>query len=200
MIRFLDFLFPPRADERVIRDVTVDNFLSLLEPTLVDYTRPETIALLPFRNPQVRAALHEAKYHASEKAFTLLAATLSEYVRDADERSKKAVAIPIPLGKGRHQARGYNQVHEVLKRADTVLAIDPGLLTRARETVSQVSLPREKRQENMRGAFRAAHILDPSYLYIVVDDVTTTGATLQAAIDALSQAGATHILPLALAH
>ena len=52
----------------------------------------------------------------------------------------------------------------------------------------------------MRGAFGVAHPADPAYTYIVIDDVLTTGATLQAAIDALQNAGADHIIPLALAH
>ena len=81
-----------------------------------------------------------------------------------------------------------------------MLVIDATSLVRTRETISQVSLAREKREENMRGAFRAAHSIDPSHTYIVIDDVITTGATLQAAVDALKEAGAVHIIPLALAH
>jgi predicted amidophosphoribosyltransferase len=52
----------------------------------------------------------------------------------------------------------------------------------------------------MRGAFGAAHPADPTSTYLIIDDVLTTGATLQAAIDALKSAGATNIIPLALAH
>jgi predicted amidophosphoribosyltransferase len=52
----------------------------------------------------------------------------------------------------------------------------------------------------MRGAFGATHSADPALTYILIDDVITTGATLQAAVDALTSAGASHIIPLALAH
>ncbi|MFZ1075744.1 MAG: phosphoribosyltransferase family protein [Minisyncoccia bacterium] len=98
--------------------------------------------------------------------------------------------------------RGFNQTEEIANRAAKLAGctVDRALLIRARETASQVSLPRREREKNMRGAFGAAHPADPSRTYILIDDVVTTGATLQAAIDALKAAGARHIIPLALAH
>lgn len=198
---FLDVLFPPRADERTLRGVTRDDMLTLVAPRLVDYTRPGTVALLPFHHTLVRAALHEGKYHGSTHAFTLLAAGLAEYLHDdGDERFRKPLIIPVPLGKAREKARGFNQVHEVLRHTGLDLDINAELLVRSRETTTQVGLPRETRERNLRGAFSTTGPLDPTLLYIVVDDVVTTGATLQAAIDALKAAGATHILPIALAH
>ncbi len=116
--------------------------------------------------------------------------------------ASKPIIIPIPLGKKRRAERGFNQIEDIIQRAVNSLdiAIDTTLLERTRETVSQVSLPRHKREANMRGAFKTTRPADPSRTYIVIDDVITTGATLQAAIDALSQAGAKYIVPLALAH
>ena len=200
MWRLLDLLFPPREDEATLRGVSSDDFLTLIAPKLIDYTHPGTVTLLPFHNPAVRAALHEAKYHGSTRAFELLGSALAEYLRDSDELSKKTVIVPVPLGPMRAAERGFNQVEEALKVVRLELPIDSTLLTRARETVSQVSLPREKRMENMRGAFAATRRADPACTYIVVDDVITTGATLQAAVDALTAAGAENIIPLALAH
>ncbi len=204
MWRLLDLLFPPRSDEAIVRDLSVDTFLHQLNPRLVEYTRPATIALCSFSDPCVRATLHEAKYRGSEHAFTLLAAALSEYLRDAEElgRHDTATLIPIPLGTERQQSRGYNQVAEVLRRVapELALPLDTTLLERTRETSTQVGLPRSEREQNMRGAFRAAHPLDPDHTYILVDDVVTTGATLQAATDALAAASAVKIIPIALAH
>lgn len=195
-------LFPPREDEAVLRGVSEDDFLSLVAPRLLNVTQPETVALLRFPDPRVRGAIHEAKYHGSKSAFKLLALVLAEYLRDTDERNRTVILVPIPLGKGRQKERGFNQIEEIMKRAVPELGfqLDTILLTRTRETASQVSLQREKRRENMRGAFLAAHPANPAYSYIVIDDVVTTGATLQAAIEALKTAGATHIIPLALAH
>jgi predicted amidophosphoribosyltransferase len=198
----LDLLFPPRTDEEALRDVSDDAFLAYVRTELVESTAPATIALLPFRKPAVRAAIHEAKYHGSDRARALLAGALREYLLESDDGFGKPVIIPVPLGETRRKERGFNQVEEVVRAAaeDLGLTIDPTLLVRTRETESQISLPRHTRLENMRGAFAALHPLDPHTTYFVVDDVITTGATLQAAIDALSESGATHIIPLALAH
>ena len=87
------------------------------------------------------------------------------------------------------------------------IKIETGLLVRTRETISQISLAREKREENMRGAFSASPRLRRTSIaeinkstFIIVDDVITTGATLQSAINALKDAGAENVIPLALAH
>jgi len=202
MMRWLDFLFPPRSDEEILRSVSTDAFLGKIAPRLIHETSPETVGILPFSAASVRSAVHEAKYHGSERAFELLSETLTEYLRDADEGFRTPLIVPVPLGRARRKERGFNQVEEIASRAARELGmpVDATLLERTRETASQVSLPRAQRIENMRGAFRAARTLNPARTYIVIDDVITTGATLQAAIDALKEAGALHIVPLALAH
>jgi ComF family protein len=204
-VRWLDFLFPPRADETVLRDISDDDFLALTAPRLVPDTRPGTVALFPFGDERVRSAIHEAKYHGSKHAFRLLGSALSEYLRDCDDVGRStSYIVPVPLGKERMKERGFNQVEEVVRyaisRLDNRFIINTNLLERIKETKTQVSLERQRREENMRGAFKAAHRADPACTYIVIDDVITTGATLQAAINALKEVGAKHIIPLALAH
>ena len=76
----------------------------------------------------------------------------------------------------------------------------PHLLERTRDTKPQTSLNREARKRNMQGAFRATEPLDPDLAYIILDDVMTTGATLEAACTALTEAGALHVEAIALAH
>ncbi len=205
MLRFFDLLFPPRTDEIVLRDISEDAFLVRVAPQLVPVTEPEAVALFPFSEPLVRSAIHEAKYHGSEHAFHLLSLALGEYLQDMDDAGRKTFIVPIPLGEARAKERGFNQVEEIARRAlETIDAsrfiLETDLLKRTRETASQVTLPRREREENMHGAFVATLPADSAHTYIVIDDVLTTGATLQAAILALHTAGAEHIVPLALAH
>jgi ComF family protein len=206
-----DFLFPPRVDEIALRSISDDDFLALIKPRIVPETRPGTVAILSFGDATVRAAIHEAKYHGNERAFRILGSALADYLRDADDVGRgtsHTCLVPVPLGKERLKERGFNQVEEIAKYAvqELGIKIETGLLIRTRETISQISLAREKREENMRGAFACPAKLversgaDPTCTYIIIDDVITTGATLQSAVDALADAGAENIIPLALAH
>ena len=211
MMRLLDILFPPRGDEFLLRGITADDFCGKCVPQLVGATRPATATLLAYADTVARAAIHEAKYHGSEHAFSLLGALLADflpdYLADVGFRTSHSTLVPVPLGPARLKERGYNQAEEVAKRALKLAnipdaRIDTTLLIRIRETPSQVSLERAAREANMRDAFGVAHSPDPTHLYIVLDDVLTTGATLQACLDALVAAGIPrdNLLPIALAH
>lgn len=202
--RLLELLFPLRADERAVADAPEGALAARIDPELVPLGGLSAVALLPFHHPLARAAIHEAKYRGSERAFALLAAALAEYLTDFDDALSPTVAVvPVPLGAKRRRERGYNQVEEIARRALCGLgarfSLERDLLARTRETASQVSLPRARREENMRDAFAAA-APDPARAYILLDDVVTTGATLAAAAAALKAAGAERIFPIALAH
>ena len=115
--------------------------------------------------------------------------------------------IPLPLSAQRLHSRGFNQAWELAKAlhrraAPATLRALPEALVRVRETADQHQLPREQRLRNLRGAF-AAHPDHASHLaqahVLLVDDVTTTGATLLAAAQALQQAGAGRVSALVLA-
>lgn len=204
-----DLIFPPREDELVLRNVPADLFATLTAPTLISGTELPTIALLPFADARVRAAVHEAKYHGNRTAFCLLGGVLGEYLLglECEEGFSSAVLVPIPLSHERRSARGYNQAEELARSAlrsfsevGPRISMDTTLLTRTRDTVSQTHLARWERRANLHNAFVAPHPVDPSFTYLLIDDVTTTGATLEAAAEALRTAGATHILPIAIAH
>ncbi|MCL4561206.1 MAG: ComF family protein [Chloroflexi bacterium] len=111
------------------------------------------------------------------------------------------LVVPVPLGRARLKERGYNQADLIAKP----LALASGArysrsgLVRIRETESQVGLNIIQRRENVAEAFYGNRALVASKKVLVIDDVTTTGATISACADALQNAGAAAVYGLTLA-
>lgn len=127
--------------------------------------------------------------------------------RAAEVLSQCDLLVPVPLNATRLAERGYNQAWELTKalrrqgRPDA--PADPDTLLRLLDRPDQHSLQREQRLRNLQGVF-AVHPLHVPRVQgrqvLLVDDVSTTGATLQAAAQALRQAGAAGVNALVFAH
>lgn len=146
----------------------------------------------------VRHALHRLKYRRDLGAADVLARHLAAVFRRTDWNVDWVV--PIPLGARRLRERGYNQAALLARPLAWQLErpLRPGVLQRVRETRSQVGLDREARRRNVREAFRAAAAVAGRRV-LLVDDVATTGATLEAAATALRRAGAVDVFALTVA-
>jgi ComF family protein len=107
----------------------------------------------------------------------------------------------VPLSKERYQQRGYNQAGLLARPVALALNIpyQPKALERWRDTVSQVGLSADQRMDNVVGAFKASQGLVKDRSILVIDDVTTTGATINSCAQALLQAGASEVFALTLA-
>lgn len=198
----LDIFFPPRADEMCVRQTSEDMLLSL-----VNHNYRTTIGIpfmLSYQNPVVRALIHEAKFEHNDRAIHLLAIALSCFLK---ELSEPYALIPIPLSSSRERSRGYNQVTEILKEALS-LSESPHVfygdtLHRARDTAPQTTLTRKERLLNLRNAFSIENecLKTIPYPVLIIDDVTTTGATLIEAKSAIQQANRNASIHLcAIAH
>ena len=101
------------------------------------------------------------------------------------------LVIPVPLSPRRLRERGYNQAVEIARALGR--PIDLALCVRERDAAPQMELPYAERRKNIRGAFRCTRPLDGETV-AVVDDVMTTGATLEEVAAVLKKAGAGRVV------
>jgi len=103
--------------------------------------------------------------------------------------------LPVPLAGARLRARGFNQALEIARHVAlaTGSRLEPRLAERGRDTASQTDLAHAERARNVRGAFRCARALEGAEVALV-DDVMTTGATLDELAATLKRAGAARVV------
>jgi len=109
--------------------------------------------------------------------------------------------VSVPLHPRRRRWRGFNHADPIARRIARSLGRPwvPDALERIRDTREQAKQVGRERRENVRGAFRATSRMGTATRLWLVDDVLTTGSTLDAAADALLEAGAFEVRALTLA-
>lgn len=144
----------------------------------------------------VRDFIHRFKYDRDYYLRHPLANWMAEALDDERIRAQPFDAIvPVPLHSARFRERDFNQA-EVLGELLAKRAKRPLLhaLKRIRYTTTQTKLDREQRMENLRNAFRVRHAPSvQSRHLILVDDVFTTGSTVDECARVLRQAGAASV-------
>jgi competence protein ComFC len=151
-----------------------------------------------YRGP-LREAIHRLKYQNDIGLAEALSKHLIELYNGL--RWKIDLITAVPLGLIRRKQRGYNQSN--LLALPLALAVNvpfnPRAVARARETLSQVGLSASLRRENVRGAFIARSSLVDDKVVMIIDDVSTTGATLISCAQSLLDGGAKQVYCLTLA-
>jgi predicted amidophosphoribosyltransferase len=162
----------------------------------------------------LRDVVHALKYDKRRSIAVHLSALMAiagcDVLRGAD------LVVPVPLHRRRQRERGFNQAEELARHLPLPML---RALTRVKATPSQIDLPADERRDNVRDAFglrravigRSAigwsvPVIGPSnarplqgYTVVIVDDVATTGATLEACARVLKSAGAADIRALTAA-
>ncbi len=148
-----------------------------------------TVAALAYAFP-ADALVHALKF-AGELA---LAPVLGAHLERALAASAPVTYVaPVPLSPRRLRERGFNQALEIARALSPRGALAPTLLERSRETAPQFELPWSERQRNVRGAFQVARDVAGASVALV-DDVMTTGATLDEIAATLKRAGAARVV------
>jgi ComF family protein len=146
-----------------------------------------TVAALAYEFP-ADALVHALKFRGELALAPLLGGFLAPKIQDHEIDC----VVPVPLSAGRLRERGYNQAVEIARHVARG-NLDLALCERSRDTPAQMDLPYAERQRNVRGAFRCTRSLAGQNV-AVVDDVMTTGATLNEIALVLKQAGAARVV------
>jgi ComF family protein len=143
--------------------------------------------------------VHKFKY----KGVTALAKPLGRLMTEYWSGHPIAVdvLVPVPLHKKRLRERGFNQAALLARQLSeqVELAVDEQTLVRQRATASQIHLDPEERKRNVYDAFRCATSALAGRRVLLIDDVYTTGATLEACAVALEESGTQCVQALTLA-
>lgn len=159
----------------------------------------QILALGPHADPIVQRAIHALKFGYIESIGDVLGRALGCVFIERFP-GVSPVLVPIPLHKKRELMRDFNQAQLI---AQGIARVVPGamvvdVLSRTKETQAQATLGRSARQKNVENVFSV--VRPPGRSVWLVDDVVTTGATVQSATQALIRVGVEQVSGLVVAH
>jgi len=208
---FLNFIFPNFCLGCLKKDtVLCDKCLSKI-PLTNERVDKNIFSVFEYRNAVIRKMIWSLKYRGHKILATKLAQILHDKILEelsdlqTFDNFMKPLLIPIPLSKERLKERGFNQasiIIEQLQSINNIFSPAFGVLIKIKDTPNQASLKNKKeRKENIKNCFEVKF---PEKIkgrnIILIDDVTTTGATIKEARKVLSKAGAKKVIAFTVAH
>jgi ComF family protein len=208
--RFLDLVFPPhcggcKRNGSVLCASCASQFVSYPSTYQPDQRlRLNGLhAACVYQGP-LRSCIYSLKYEGNVRLASPLGLLLAQTYHASNIQAD--MIIPVPLHPERQRERGYNQAHLLAKVcAQTVgVPLNTSFLKRIRDTQQQAGLSAHKRYSNVAEAFScsssiATKSLVKRRIIVIIDDVSTTGATLEACAAPLFAAGASEVRGLVLA-
>lgn len=158
----------------------------LQHPPAFDHARAALVYTFP-TDKLIQALKYGGQLALAKLLGELLAAAVADLPRPHQ-------IVPMPLHHARLKSRGFNQALEIAKIVSKRLAIPlaPDLIQRIVDTPLQAMLALDARHKNIKGAFACKHDLHGQHITIV-DDVMTSGATLNELAKQLKRAGAAEV-------
>lgn len=194
---FLDFLFPPTPEELQLRQILPEEIFTRL-PHAPPAPFPFITPLFAYKDPLVAELVSSIKNRKNSYACNQAAYALLKKLPQAP-----SILVPIPLSRRRLRERGFNQCELII---DEIMKLDNGkyfakrtdILIREKDSGEQ-KLKNKQERSNVENVFSGQCIAlhDP---IILIDDVVTTGYTLNEARNTLLRLGYAHISAFTLAH
>ena len=221
--KFLDVLFPPCCagcgewGERYCKNcfentvIINTNICSVCGEPLISKTNSQCQRCLSteiffeavrswalFEDP-LKIAIHKLKYQRNMGLGEVLAKPLERLLSNSEWRIDLITAVPLATDKMKE--RGFNQ-SELLARPlswDSKIPFIEKAVIRSRNTRSQVGLSREEREQNMADAFFSSPGIVKGKAILIIDDVITTGSTINACSKAMVKSGVKSVYAMTLA-
>jgi len=159
-------------------------------------------AACDFGNPVVQNAIHFLKYRNVKGLAENFSEIISDYLLELNLDLSGFFITPVPLHKKRERLRGFNQARLIAESVSRKTGVPlENFLIKTKNNKQQAGLRDcEKRKENAKGCFAA---INPKSIagknIVLVDDVFTSGATMDEAVKALKESGAKKIIALVIA-
>ena len=183
---------PPCLD--LCRDCEAD--LPPARPAILSGHGPLRMSFAPYGyEPPLDHLVHALKYRGQLAVARVLGSLLAAQVESSGLQHDVDVLVPVPLHVARHAERGFNQSLEIARWTARRLGgrVEARLVQRRRDTRPQVGLGSAERRTNLADAFVAVAPIRRLRVALV-DDVTTTGTTLQELGTVLFEAGASSVV------
>jgi len=154
-----------------------------------------------YNQQTIEQLVHNLKYRYVEDLAIIIAQLMADFMVKNRFLNEESVITCVPLHKKRQAERGFNQSQLIAKHFSQIMDLEyKELLIRTRNTLSQTQLKRKERQENVKMAFKVIeNNLAKNKTIIIIDDVLTTGSTLNECAQVLAQQDYNNIYGLVLA-
>jgi ComF family protein len=147
---------------------------------------------------RVQGIIHALKYQGFRSLGIVLGELIASRVKSKIKIEPNTILVPVPLHPIKYRERGYNQSYFIAKGLGNILDLNIryNMLKRIKNTITQTHLSALERHQNMKNAFKLMAGVDFSQIEnaILVDDVFTTGATLNSAAGVLKSAGVDSVI------
>ncbi len=215
----LDFIFPPlcvccqnllaHGNEHVCPpcwkslkrvEATLPLFTETRDKLLMSGAIDELVSLYVFEKEGVfQKMIHSVKYSGTRALGVELGRRLGQIIVDHGARAD--ALVPMPLHKRKLRERGYNQCEFIAQGLSGVagIPVHNEYVRRAKFTQTQTALSIEERRRNMEQAFACVSEEVKEKSIILIDDIITTGATIESCAEVLKRAGARRIIAASVA-
>ena len=154
-----------------------------------------------FSYPSVADSIYRFKYQGRQEYAAYYAERMARVLGEKILSLHPDALVPVPIHSSKKRVRGYNQAEVLAKELGRILNIpvETKLIKRVRKTVPMKELSVGERQNNLKKAFKICHNDVKLITVVIIDDIYTTGSTIDAMAYELRQAGVKHIYFAALA-